>query len=590
MTSYGDLFAFVWGFILRKRWLFLTILILDCIFFTGDALVWPYILNVVIEIFGSFEGDRLAAFASLKYPIIAGITLFFVVEAGSRVMGMLMAHAIPWLQEAIRMTLFDHIQHHSPKYFNERFSGSLANKISDMTNETEEVVGILFFPVLPSLSTFFFGLLFLGWINFYVALMLFIWAAAHMATCFYFSSRIGDLEHAHGEARTELMGKIVDSLTNNFVVNLFYSFSRENNFIQCVQNTERTTNVKTRRHVEFMRVALSIIYGFGVLLGIYGTMIYLWLHNLISTGDAVQVFTSMTSLSILLWTMSSWLPNLFQAIGTMRQAYSVIREPQDLGDLPQAKPLNVQKGKIEFHDVSFHYGERRLFENKHVTIQGGERVGLVGYTGAGKSSFVNLILRLFPVEKGKITIDGQNVAEVTLESLRNQIALIPQDPLLFHRTIRENILYGRPSATEEELQMAIKLAHCDPFIQKLPQGLETKVGERGTKLSGGEKQRIAIARAILKNSPIVMMDEATSALDSITEQYIQDSLESIMNRHTTIVIAHRLSTLSKMDRILVFDQGHIVEEGSHLELLRKEGHYAHMWKMQAGGFLPERPV
>lgn len=293
---------------------------------------------------------------------------------------------------------------------------------------------------------------------------------------------------------------------------------------------------------------------------------------------------------MILWTLGSSLPFLFQSFGIARQAYTLMRDPQDLGDLEGAKALKVARGEIVFDNVSFHYGENRLFQNKHVHIHGGEKVGLVGYTGAGKSTFVNLILRFFPLHHGKILIDGQDIAGVSLESLRRQIALIPQDPLLFHRTLQENICFGKPEAAEEEIIHASKLAHCHEFIRNLPRGYEAKVGERGTKLSGGEKQRIAIARAILVDAPILILDEATSSLDSVTERYIQDSLEKLMQGRTTIVIAHRLSTLSQMDRLLVFDKGKIVEEGSHTILLAKDGLYARMWRMQVGGFLPDQNI
>lgn len=217
-------------------------------------------------------------------------------------------------------------------------------------------------------------------------------------------------------------------------------------------------------------------------------------------------------------------------------------------------------------------------------------LGLVGYSGAGKSTFVNLILRFYPIEKGRILIDGQDIAHITLDSLHNQVALIPQDPLLFHRSLEENLQYGNIQASKEEIINVAKLAHCDEFIKKCPEGYSSLVGERGTKLSGGERQRIAIARAMLAASPILILDEATSSLDSVTEKFIQESLERLMQNRTTIVIAHRLSTLAKMDRILVFDQGKVVEEGTHSELMAKKGHYALMWRMQAGGFLPDIPT
>ncbi len=258
-------------------------------------------------------------------------------------------------------------------------------------------------------------------------------------------------------------------------------------------------------------------------------------------------------------------------------------------DVLDAKPLVVTKGHIKFEQVTFYYKEdNSLFEQLDVEIQAGTKVGLVGASGSGKTTFVNLILRFFDVESGRILIDGQDIAQVTQDSLHEQIAMIPQDTSLFHRSLMENIRYGRLEATDQEVIEAAKRAHCHEFISSLPEGYHTLVGERGIKLSGGQRQRIAIARAMLKNAPILVLDEATSALDSVTEKYIQVALSSLMQGRTVIVIAHRLSTLAEMDRILVFDQGHIIEDGNHPTLLAKQGHYAKLWHMQAGGFLLEQ--
>jgi ATP-binding cassette subfamily B protein len=325
----------------------------------------------------------------------------------------------------------------------------------------------------------------------------------------------------------------------------------------------------------------------GNLVLLNGTLIYFWLHDQVTTSQVVQVFNTGWNISMVMWVISGALPHMFQSFGNVKQAYTVMLDPSDIGDQPNVSELIITTGEIAFENVSFQYGEKKLFENEQVHITGGEKIGLVGFTGAGKSTFINLILRLFPLGRGTILIDGQNIAHVSLESLRQQIALIPQDPVLFHRSLRENIAYGKPTATEEEIVRAAKLAHCEEFIRGLPGGYDAKVGERGTKLSGGEKQRIAIARAILVDAPILILDEATSSLDSVTEKYIQDSLQRLMEGRTTLVIAHRLSTLSRMDRILVFDQGKIVEQGPHDVLLKKNSLYARMWKMQVGGFLPD---
>jgi ATP-binding cassette subfamily B protein len=290
-----------------------------------------------------------------------------------------------------------------------------------------------------------------------------------------------------------------------------------------------------------------------------------------------------------LWYLASQFVTFAEELGKCKQALTIISALHDIRDEPNAQALEVTKGDIEFDDVTFHYDEgAHLFNNKNVLIQSGQKVGLVGLSGSGKSTFVNLILRLFDVESGKIRIDGQDIRKVTQESLREHIAMIPQDVSLFHRTLLENIRYGRTDATDEEVIQASKQAHCHEFISQLTEGYNALVGERGIKLSGGQRQRIAIARALLKNAPILILDEATSALDSLTEKLIQDSLHTLMQGRTTIVIAHRLSTLSEMDRILVFDNGQIVEDGTHADLIRAKGHYSRMWAMQAGGFLPEQ--
>ncbi|HEX2580279.1 MAG TPA: ABC transporter ATP-binding protein [Rhabdochlamydiaceae bacterium] len=589
IVSYKELIGFFWKFVRKQKWTFFSIFIQDCVN-TFDSLLWPFILRWVIDVFTQHEASRAEAWELLQTPIIISICLIVFIEINSRAMGFLMAKAVPRLQADIRMTMFDHIQEHSPRYFNERFAGSLANKITDMTSAVESIIQQLFWPIISSIAMALFGAIFLWFVHPILAGILIVWIVVHLGICLMFSKTCDLYEHRHGESRSTLLGKIVDSLTNYFAVNLFYRFRFEKSALVPYQNEEERTNVSARRYVEKMRSVTSFFYITLCFFGINGVVIYLWLQNQITTGEVAQVFSTTWNISAVMWALGGALPYFFQAFGIAKQAYVVMLDPQDMGDKPGAKKLKIQDGEIIFENVSFHYGEKKLFSNKQAHIRGGEKVGLVGFTGAGKSTFISLILRFFPLHGGKILIDGQNIADITLGSLRRQIALIPQDPVLFHRTLRENISYGKPEATEEEIFAAAELAHCDEFIQNIPAGYEAKVGERGTKLSGGEKQRIAIARAILVDAPILILDEATSSLDSVTEKYIQDSLSKLMQGRTTIVIAHRLSTLSRMDRILVFDKGKIVEEGTHAALMSKNGLYAQMWNMQVGGFLPETPV
>jgi ATP-binding cassette subfamily B protein len=281
----------------------------------------------------------------------------------------------------------------------------------------------------------------------------------------------------------------------------------------------------------------------------------------------------------------------FEYVGNITDGVGVIIRPHEVTDAADARELVVTKGEIRFEDVEFAYpGGMEVFRGLTLAIQPGQRVGLVGFSGSGKSTLVNLILRLYDIQGGRILVDGQDIREVTQDSLRGAIAMIAQDPMLFHRSLLENVRYGRLDATDQEVQEAAQQAHAHEFIVSLPEGYNSLVGERGVRLSGGQRQRIAIARAILKNAPIFFMDEATSSLDSVTERHIQDSIEDLMRGRTAIVIAHRLSTIAHLDRIVVFHQGEVVEDGTHVELLARGGHYARLWSMQAGGFLPEHEV
>jgi ATP-binding cassette, subfamily B, bacterial len=323
------------------------------------------------------------------------------------------------------------------------------------------------------------------------------------------------------------------------------------------------------------------------MLGIIGYALDIWSRGGMSAG----AFAMAASLALLLIEQARGLSrrflDFFEYVGNINDGVTMIVRPHDVTDAPGARILEVTRGELSFEDVSFGYtAGTPIFQGLCLEIRAGERVGLVGYSGSGKSTLVNLALRLFDPQHGRILIDGQDTAGVTQESLRAAIAMIPQDPMLFHRTLLENIRYGRLDASDDEVIEAARLAHAHDFIMATPGGYQSLVGERGVKLSGGQRQRIALARAILKQAPILLLDEATSALDSVTERDIQHSLEYLMRDRTVVVIAHRLSTLAHLDRIVVFHAGQVIEEGTHDELLARDGHYAHMWRMQAGGFLP----
>lgn len=581
-----SLFSFIWKFVRKQSWIFFIIFFLS-LAWSIDSTLWPYLLRLIIDTFTQYDLNRTSAWEALKWLMVAAIILWVFIELCFRTRDFLRAYAFPKLEADIRMAMFDHIQHHSPKYFNEHFAGSLANKVSDMTTQvTSLLLNLMVF--IPAVASSLLILLFFSQINPVFAIILGIWIAIHFTICGIFTAKCVKYSNIHGEARSTLAGKIVDSFTNNFAVNLFSRFRFEKQLISTYQKLEREKNYQAQYYVAWMLLSLSILFLIGIIT-VNGFLVIFWTQSKITTGEVIQVFNTTFNVVMILWIAGDLMPQFFKSLGIASQALSVMQDPQDVNDPPHTPALIVDKGEIIFDAVTFQYGEKKLFDNKNVHIQAGEKVGLVGYSGAGKTTFVNLILRFYLVDKGRILIDGQDISQVTLESLHQQVALIPQDPLLFHRTLEENIQYGNTTATKDEVVEAAKLAHCDEFIRKCPNSYDSLVGERGTKLSGGERQRIAIARAMLAGSPILILDEATSSLDSVTENYIQESLERLMQNRTTLVIAHRLSTLAKMDRILVFDQGIIVEEGTHDELMVMNGHYARMWHMQAGGFLPDTP-
>jgi ATP-binding cassette subfamily B protein len=581
------LWKFFWYFI-KKQWV--TMVFMQIFFFAWaiDHTLYPYVLQLVIDAITSFQGDRANVWPALVTPLIFGASLWIGLEICYRCGGFLQAKAIPKFEADIRTEMYDYVSKHSHVYFSTNMAGSLSNKISDMPQSMSNVLRLvmsLFIPVALAMiiaAGMFFHL------SPPFAYILIGWLVVHLSIAFGFAGKCDQYSNIHSEARNTLSGKIVDSFSNQSNVKLFAQNTYEKNYLAKYQRDEQVKHKKTLKFIELTKLGMGIASFLGPGIAMNWYMIYSWQQGYITSGEVVYVFNTTWNITMMAWLLGMEIPNLFKEIGVCRQALTIIQDPHDIVDDENAMPLKVKNGEIVFENVTFNYTpNRNIFENKNIIIEAGSRVGLVGFSGSGKSTFVNLILRYFDVEQGRILIDGQDISKVTQSSLRSQIGMIPQDTSLFHRTLMENIRYGNPNASDEEVVIASKAAHCHEFIEQIPEGYNALAGERGIKLSGGQRQRIAIARAILKNAPILILDEATSALDSVTEKNIQDSLQYLMLDRTCIVIAHRLSTLSGMDRILVFKDGEIIEDGTHSELIKHQGHYATMWNMQAGGFLPE---
>lgn len=580
-----SLFQFFWVFI-KKQPISFLLFFLAPIAMILETNVIPYAFKILIDKINYYQNDKATAIREVLPAAWLGLSAWVGFIIITRLQNWWQTKVIPAFEADIRTSVLNYLMFHSYDYFSNQLEGSIANKINDLPRSLESIRMILCWNIISTLAVVLVTLIITSAINVTFALILGGWVIVHLVVTFYFVKLVNKLSEKNAEDKAMLSGSIVDTISNIISVKLFANCSYELKYFTRKQKQEKQSNSKLMQTMNIFQISIDI----PVTIMLVSTVYYLvvnWQQEMISIGDFIFIFNMIFSITYHMWHLSNALIDLFRQIGIAKQALTLITIPNHIIDHIDSKPLSITNGEIVFDNVTFKYSESDIiFKDTCVRITPGQKVGLVGFSGSGKSTFVNLILRFFDLKSGSIKIDNQDISKVTQDSLRKNIAIIPQDVILFHRTIIENIRYGRIDATDEEVIQASKDADCHDFITKLPQCYNSLVGERGIKLSGGQRQRIAIARAILKNAPIFIMDEATSALDSITEKYIQLALQKLMHKRTVIVIAHRLSTLSEMDRILVFNKGIIIEDGTHNELLRKNGHYAVMWGMQLGGFLP----
>ena len=584
---------FFWHFISQAKLPFIALLVLGGAVALVEAALFYYVGRLVDILDAANQADGWAG-------LIAGygpeLVMMLVVTLGIRFL-------VTWLSATVeeqtvnlgfynlvRWQAYAHVIRQSLSFFQNDFSGSIASKVWQSGGAVGDfmvaLLQVVWFIAIYALTT----VVLVGQLDWRLAAAVILWIIAFSGLARYYVPRMRKRSAAAAEAASALTGRIVDSYSNIQTLKLFGSADEDDRFVKRGFVTFIAAMTTLARTLVGVRTAMGMLSGIAIA-GIAALSVQLWTQGLITVGGVAFTLGLVLRLYNLLGRMMNQLNGLMRNYGTAQNSAELIGRPLGLVDVPDAKPLAVTAGNIHFDNISFHYGkDNGVIDNLELDIRAGERVGLIGRSGAGKSTLVSLLLRFYDLESGRITIDGQDISQVTQASLRANIGVVTQDTSLLHRSVRANIVFGRPTASEEEMVSAAEMAEADEFIANLSDlrgrtGYDAQVGERGVKLSGGQRQRVAIARVLLKNAPILVLDEATSALDSEVEAAIQGQLENLMTGKTVIAIAHRLSTIASMDRLVVLDQGRIVEMGTHAQLLKQGGHYANLWLRQSGGFL-----
>jgi ATP-binding cassette subfamily B multidrug efflux pump len=596
----AGLIAFLWHFARQAKGLFVALFLVEFLVALTDSAV-PWFMGRIVTYVTRIPPER---FLAETWPWLVGMLLVVIVARPAigltRYLITNQAIAAPFTG-LIRWQSHWHVVRQSWAFFQNDFAGRISNRVMQTGPAVRQTLVASVTAVWYVLVYGVTALAMTASADAWLTIPILLWFAGYVALLLYFVPRMRDRSKISSEARSTLMGRIVDSYTNILTVKLFARADEEDNYVR--EAVDRHTNlfITAQRLLTWFGTLLHVLNGL-LIAGAGAVALLLWQRGAVEVGAIAMVLPLTLQLTNMSRQIAVQIADLFEEIGIVQEGMMTIARPLQLVDPDGAKSLVVHEGKLVFDDVRFGYGRETsaredgrlspyaVLENFSLTVRPGEKIGLVGRSGAGKSTVVNLLLRFFDLEGGRILIDGQDIALMTQESLRSQISVVTQDTSLLHRSIRENIRYGRPSASDAEIVAAARLAHAEEFIATLEDwrgrhGYDAQVGERGVKLSGGQRQRIAIARVILKNAPILVLDEATSALDSEVEAAIQQSLDTLMAGKTVIAIAHRLSTIARMDRLVVLDRGRIAEHGSHDALLRHDGLYAALWRRQSGGFL-----
>jgi ATP-binding cassette subfamily B protein len=576
-------FKAYWPYV-RRHPVLLTMVLISGIAMQAVALLTPWYMRQFFNTLAlSTPSDAVVAMLLSTLAIIA--VLWVVDRLLRRAQDQSMTYFDSGVMAELYEDTFSYLIRHSYNFFISNFAGSLTHRVSRYTRAFENIADNILTQFFPT-ALFIVGSVVVLFVrSHWLGIALGVWCVLFVWFQIYIARVRQPVRAARSEADTKVTGALSDAISNQPTIALFSGSIYEGVRLKEVVTDWRKKTLYNWLLDGWMWFAIGLFVVAIQVILLWGAVL-LWKQNLLTLGDFILIQSYLLTVFNQLMGIGFNLRSFYDAFADAGEMVAIIETPHEVQDIPDAKVLEVSKGAIDFNNVEFYFQKESAVLSKfNLAIPGRQKVALVGPSGAGKSTITKLLLRLYNLPEGEITIDGQNIAVVTQDSLRDAISFVPQEPILFHRSLMENIRYGRRDASDAEVLAAAKAAHCHEFIERLPMKYETFVGERGIKLSGGERQRVAIARAILKDSPILVLDEATSSLDSESEMLIQDALATLMQNKTVLVIAHRLSTIMKMDRIVVLDGGNIVADGTHDELIKEEGLYHKLWSIQAGGFL-----